>query len=172
MGRGSAVDRKVQRALAIMNARASLSATPRIGLGPSPVCMDIKLIRSVLELKVSKAKCSSKCASRRHVSVAAENPHISRGRSGAPTGGDLRVPSSRELQKMRQYRQQQQFRQQRVLRQQQRLSQGIPQVPPGKEVKQIGSRSRSCSPKGKRKENHQGNKRSNVRGFILDGGYT
>eukprot|EP00890_Picochlorum_soloecismus_P005317 jgi/Picsp_1/5787/NSC_03146-R1_protein len=145
-----------------MNARASLSATPHIGLGPSPVCMDIKLLRSVLELKIFKAKCSLKCASRRHVSAAAENPQISRGRSGAPTGGDLRVPSSKELQKMRQYRQQQQFRQQRVLRQQQRLSQGIPQVPPGKEVKrQIGSRSRSCSPKGKRKES-QGNKKGNA----------
>jgi len=164
VGKGSAVSElKVERALAIMNARASLSATPHIGLGPSPVCMDIKLLRSVLELKIFKAKCSLKCASRRHVSAAAENPQISRGRSGAPTGGDLRVPSSKELQKMRQYRQQQQFRQQRVLRQQQRLSQGIPQVPPGKEVKrQIGSRSRSCSPKGKRKES-QGNKKGNVR---------
>jgi hypothetical protein len=71
---------------------------------------------------------------------------------------------------MRQYRQQQQFRQQRVLRQQQRLSQGIPQVPPpSKEVKrQNGSRSRSCSPKGKRKE-IQGKKKNNVSSVLVDG---
>lgn len=86
-----------------------------------------------------------RCLSRVVAKAAANGKH----RATAQSIGQLRVPSSKELQKMRQFRQQQIFRQQQQMRNVQRLA---PPVPP---VEKPKKQSRSASParlKGHKKD--------------------
>ena len=88
--------------------------------------------------------------------------------------GTLRVPSSKELQKMRQFRQQQLFRQQQQMRHVQRLA---PAPTPGVEVgthEQARKQSRSASPKksSSSKQSRQGNKKNAVQVQKVEDGMT